>query len=1709
VAAGNESNKAPIMAAAPGQSATPKKNGAGAASARPGKTYLLLVEDDADIRAMLNFAFKRSGYEVILAHNGREALTSLREALPDLIISDIMMPDMDGLELLMLLRADPLTRALPFILLTARESDADLVKGLGLGADDYIRKPFILKELLARVQAKLERPPAPLEGLPTSRNQHHLLDPQTFYEEAQRELERSARGGPSGCLAYLQLTELPRLARDYGANFGADITAQVGEILLDSCRPLDLVYCDKAGNFGLLWPETPDRQARSRLAALSKRLASRAFAAGPEQDQAMANGHGRARVQLTPAAGFTSFDTAQNKDELARHARLALRHAAAFLDLQPRQYREALDATPLPTPAVSPGRRLWQKLQAALALPGELGLVLLIGVVVPLLIYTGLWQVGFDISLPLLAITAFTLLLTSASIWTEGIMSLKPVSPPALPELTPPLSGASPVAGGAASERVIPPATRGPDQYPPASAIIPAYLPQAAPFIVEHLKAVLQMDYPGSFQVILAYHTGGVALPVEKDLQEMARQDPRLKILPVVGSTSRAQDINAALAEVRGEITGILESDQMPDPDSFRRAWPWLAGGYDLVQGHYLVRNGAASLTAQLVAIETEAVYAASLPGRSRLQRLSLSGGASNFWRTGVLREIRQRATNQNSITESALRVAESGYRVAYDPAIISHGLAPVSLRVIYEQQLRRAQSWFQLTLQHIGPTLRNPHLSFWQKAGLFYSLLWREISRWVTLQVFPLAAFFWWRDGGGWASPPFIALSLLYLLSVAPVQVLFTYRLAHPDIRRRKGWFLTYLLAASTFYIELKRMIARVGQVRELLLSQKAPEERGTLPEAELPGLALTEEEARLTLQVRSRVLVVEDDDDTRTFLSKVLETFGYQVRQAENGRQGLALVDEFKPHLIISDLNMPELDGLGFLKELRTRPATRAIPLILLTGQDNINDKVAGFGLGADDYITKPLNLTVFRARVQSRLERPNVPREFLRRDRHTGLMSEELFFEETRRELARSARSRTPGCLAYLYFEELSELIEVFGGQVKVFGGRVEAVIARQASELIFQAGAEERPLDLVGRDDTGRLLLLMPETDGLAAQRYLHEISRRLVAQVFRMGSEQFRLTPAVGFSAFPELPREQFLNRIGQANTKQDREAAPDKEMPEDSVARLAEQAALALDYALMNLDLQPVAFQTTPAASGAVTPATAQTEATGAAIAARNSGRNRKIRWSGASRDKRGSVGSANRPGNPWQILKTLPGWVGKKLDQSISLLQLVLSYIISFLVPLCLYIGLGGVGLEIASQVYILVVLALLFTSLLIWLEGFLALKPTQPPLEVGAPFPAATAIIAAYLPNEAATVVETVKAFLRLEYQGKLQIILAYNTPRPLPVEDILREISRQDRRFLALKVEGSTSKAQNVNAALSVATGEFTGVFDADHHPDPDSFQRAWRWLSNGYDVVQGHCLVRNGGTNWVTRLVAVEFEALYAVSHPGRARLHGFGIFGGSNGYWKTRLLHQIRMHGFMLTEDIDSSMRVVEAGYRVASDPLLISRELAPANLKSLWNQRMRWAQGWFQVSVKHIGQNLASTHLTGQQKLGMLHLLAWREIYPWISGQVLPIIVYWIIKYGGADRLDWLVPVFVLTTLFTFSTGPGQTLLAYRLADPQIKQHRRWFLFYIVMSVVFYTGYKNLIVRIAQIKEVMLERQWKVTPRLAGSSTRPLQEGPIPSRKES
>ena len=136
-----------------------------------GGESLLVVDDDPFIARLLEIELRAAGYDVRVASDGAQALTTAQERVPDLVLADVMMPNMDGFELTRRLRQDPRTAAVSIIMLTARGLSADKLEGFAIGADDYIVKPFDTPELLARIRGVLRRSrdmraQSPLTGLP-------------------------------------------------------------------------------------------------------------------------------------------------------------------------------------------------------------------------------------------------------------------------------------------------------------------------------------------------------------------------------------------------------------------------------------------------------------------------------------------------------------------------------------------------------------------------------------------------------------------------------------------------------------------------------------------------------------------------------------------------------------------------------------------------------------------------------------------------------------------------------------------------------------------------------------------------------------------------------------------------------------------------------------------------------------------------------------------------------------------------------------------------------------------------------------------------------------------------------------------------------------------------------------------------------------------------------------------------------------------------------------------------------------------------------------------------------------------------------------------------------------------------------------------------------------------------------------------------------
>jgi two-component system phosphate regulon response regulator PhoB len=120
---------------------------------------IVVIEDEADIRDVIEYNLTREGFRVSAMSDGEEGLARVRREAPDLVLLDLLLPSLDGIEVCRALKADPVTRPIPVIMVSAKGEESDMVLGLGLGADDYLKKPFSPKELVARVKAVLRRGP--------------------------------------------------------------------------------------------------------------------------------------------------------------------------------------------------------------------------------------------------------------------------------------------------------------------------------------------------------------------------------------------------------------------------------------------------------------------------------------------------------------------------------------------------------------------------------------------------------------------------------------------------------------------------------------------------------------------------------------------------------------------------------------------------------------------------------------------------------------------------------------------------------------------------------------------------------------------------------------------------------------------------------------------------------------------------------------------------------------------------------------------------------------------------------------------------------------------------------------------------------------------------------------------------------------------------------------------------------------------------------------------------------------------------------------------------------------------------------------------------------------------------------------------------------------------------------------------------------------
>lgn len=276
---------------------------------------------------------------------------------------------------------------------------------------------------------------------------------------------------------------------------------------------------------------------------------------------------------------------------------------------------------------------------------------------------------------------------------------------------------------------------------------------------------------------------------------------------------------------------------------------------------------------------------------------------------------------------------------------------------------------------------------------------------------------------------------------------------------------------------------------------------------------------------------MVVEDNPSIRTSLCFFLESEGYDVDFADNGRTALAKISQKVPDLILLDVMMPEMNGYEACQELKKSDLTRDVPVIFLTALSEVNDKVKGFDVGGVDYITKPPNLSEVQARVKTHLtiqhqrkelERINADlekvseqidrqneqmRQLARRDPLTGLYNRRAFMERIKEEASRAQRYKSPFALALCDIDFFKNINDAHGHDCGDFTLTEIASIMKnnlQKKDFVARWGGEE-------------FMILMPDTNLENAVGIAERLRSAVSSAIFEYKDLSLSVTMTFGVS----------------------------------------------------------------------------------------------------------------------------------------------------------------------------------------------------------------------------------------------------------------------------------------------------------------------------------------------------------------------------------------------------------------------------------------------------------------------------------------------------------------------------------------------------------------------------------------------------------------
>jgi two-component system, cell cycle response regulator len=240
---------------------------------------ILVIEDHPDQRDLLAIVLQREGYRVVTAANGLEAMEKMQKEHVQIALSDIMMPKMDGFELIKNIRSESALKGIYIILITARIQEGDRVRGLDLGADDYITKPFSFSELLARVRvgSRVVQYQQNLEHQTQTDPLTGLFNRRAFERKIEEEFERAKRYNHPLSLLLLDIDNFKIINDTYGHHGGDTALITISEILRERTRRSDSPARYGGEEFVLILPETDQENALQVAGKIHEEIRSRTF----------------------------------------------------------------------------------------------------------------------------------------------------------------------------------------------------------------------------------------------------------------------------------------------------------------------------------------------------------------------------------------------------------------------------------------------------------------------------------------------------------------------------------------------------------------------------------------------------------------------------------------------------------------------------------------------------------------------------------------------------------------------------------------------------------------------------------------------------------------------------------------------------------------------------------------------------------------------------------------------------------------------------------------------------------------------------------------------------------------------------------------------------------------------------------------------------------------------------------------------------------------------------------------------------------------------------------------------------------------------------------------------------------------------------------------------------------------------------------------